>query len=390
MSHTLAAVFDNRHDAEQARNAVLAGGFRDQEVKLSAADSGTDTGAGTTTGSTAQQTLSTDASRDDGSFGSSIKHFFSNLFGDDDEDTHTYTEAVNRGHQVLTVQGETLEDVERAADIIEGYGPLDIDERKSEWTASGWTGAQLAGATVATATGTAGQYMGAQQSAQGGAAGTLQGQAGGASQQRAESSEQTIPVIQEELKVGKRVVQRGGVRIYQRVVETPVTESVNLREEHVVVERRPVDQPADPADLAAFQETSFELRESAEEAVVQKTARVVEEVVVGKEVTQHTDQVSDTVRSTEVDVEQLATADLDDDDYRSHWTSNYSAAGGSYDDYAPAYRYGSSMAGADSYRGRSWDEAEPELRRSWETQYPQSAWDQFKAAVRHGWERLTS
>eukprot|EP01034_Spumella_vulgaris_P031423 gene31424-38810_t len=186
------------------------------------------------------------------------------------------------------------------------------------------------------------------------------------------------------------VVQRGGVRIYQRVVETPVTESVNLREEHVVVERRPVDQPADPADLAAFQETSFELRESAEEAVVQKTARVVEEVVVGKEVTQHTDQVSDTVRSTEVDVEQLATADLDDDDYRSHWTSNYSAAGGSYDDYAPAYRYGSSMAGADSYRGRSWDEAEPELRRSWETQYPQSAWDKFKAAVRHGWERLTS
>jgi uncharacterized protein (TIGR02271 family) len=384
MSHTLAAVFDNRHDAERARDAVLAGGFRDQEVKLSASDSGTGSGAGI---GSAQPASSTEAGRDDTSIGSSIKHFFSNLFGDDDEDTHTYTEAVNRGHQVLTVQGETLQDVERAADIIEGYGPLDIDERKSEWTAAGWTGAQLAGATAATATGTAGQYMGAQQSAQGG---TLQGQAGGASQQRAESSEQTIPVIQEELRVGKRVVQRGGVRIYQRMVETPVTEIVNLREEHVVVERRPVDQPADPADLAAFQETSFELRESAEEAVVQKTARVVEEVVVGKEVSQHTDQVSDTVRSTEVEVEQLATGDLDDDYYRSHWTSNYAAAGGSYDDYAPAYRYGSSMAGADSYRGRSWDEAEPELRRSWESQYPQSAWDKFKAAVRHGWERLTS
>ena len=197
-----------------------------------------------------------------------------------------------------------------------------------------------------------------------------------------------IPVVQEDLKVGKREVQRGGVRVFSRIVETPVNESVNLREEHVNVERRPVDRPIDPAQVGAFQETSFELRENAEEAVVQKTARVVEEVLVGKEVTQRTDQISDTVRHTEVDVEQLGRTE-DEDYYHSHWTSNFASAGGTYDDYAPAYRYGSSMRGSDSYAGRSWDDSESGLRSSWESRYPESTWEKVKAAVRHGWERIT-
>jgi len=221
-----------------------------------------------------------------------------------------------------------------------------------------------------------------------GTQGSQQGYADTGSLQRAGTDEQVIPVMQEELKVGKRMVQRGGVRIYQRMVETPVNESVSLREEHVNVERRPVDRPVDPAQVGAFQETSFELRENAEEAVVQKTARVVEEVVVGKEVTQRTDQISDTVRHTEVDVEQLGSTD-DEDYYRSHWTSNLASSGGTYDDYAPAYRYGSAMRGSDGYSGRSWDDSESGLRSSWESRYPESTWEKVKAAVRHGWERIT-
>ena len=48
----------------------------------------------------------------------------------------------------------------------------------------------------------------------------------------------------------------------------------------------------------------FEVRETAEEAVISKTARVVEEVVVGKEITESTEQVSDTVRRTDIEVER--------------------------------------------------------------------------------------
>ena len=121
---------------------------------------------------------------------------------------------------------------------------------------------------------------------------------------------------------------------------------------------------------------------------MQKTARVVEEVVVGKEVSQREQHISDSVRRTEVEIEQLTPED--DNYYRSHWSSNYATAGGSYDDYAPAYQYGTTMRRSDSYRGRNWDEIEPTLRSDWEARNPGSTWEKIKAAVRHGWDRLTT
>ncbi len=120
----------------------------------------------------------------------------------------------------------------------------------------------------------------------------------------AASEDLAIPVVEEELEVGKREVERGGVRVYRHVVEQPVSETVNLREEHAFVQRRPVDRPVTDADLRASDQT-IELTETAEEAVVSKTARVVEEVHVGKEATEHTETIRDTVRRTEVDVEPV-------------------------------------------------------------------------------------
>jgi uncharacterized protein (TIGR02271 family) len=120
--------------------------------------------------------------------------------------------------------------------------------------------------------------------------------------------ETTIPVVEEELQVGKREVERGGVRVESRVEETPVTEEVQLREERVHVERRPVDRPVTDTDKA-FREGTLEVTERAEEAVVSKSARVVEEVVVGKEVEEHTETVRDTLRRTDVDVQEVNSKD---------------------------------------------------------------------------------
>jgi len=120
--------------------------------------------------------------------------------------------------------------------------------------------------------------------------------------------ETTIPVVEEELRVGKREVERGGVRVESRVEEKPVVEEVQLREERVHVERRPVDRPVTDTDKA-FREGTLEVTERAEEAVVSKTARVVEEVVVGKQVEEHTETVRDTVRRTDVDVQEVNTKD---------------------------------------------------------------------------------
>ncbi len=114
-----------------------------------------------------------------------------------------------------------------------------------------------------------------------------------------------VPIVEEQLRVGKRAVERGGVRVYTRVQEVPVEEQVTLRDETVHVERRPVNRAVTNADMANLQEGTIEVRETDEEVVVAKDARIVEEVVISKEATQHTETVRDTVRRTDVEVEQV-------------------------------------------------------------------------------------
>jgi uncharacterized protein (TIGR02271 family) len=126
----------------------------------------------------------------------------------------------------------------------------------------------------------------------------------------AASGDTMIPIVEEELVVGKQTVQRGGVRVFTRMVERPVEENVVLREEHATFERRPVNRPISGAEINLLQNQSIEVREMGEEAVVGKTARVVEEVRVGKESTERTEQIKDTVRKTQVEVNQVAADEL--------------------------------------------------------------------------------
>ena len=121
-----------------------------------------------------------------------------------------------------------------------------------------------------------------------------------------------IPVIEEELQVGKRTVDKGGVKVETHIEERPVSESVNLRQENINVERHAVNRPVTDADLDNVKEGEIRIPVIEEVPVVAKEARVVEEIVVNKNVSERTETVSDTVRRTDVDVE-----DLDDDDVRS-------------------------------------------------------------------------
>jgi stress response protein YsnF len=124
--------------------------------------------------------------------------------------------------------------------------------------------------------------------------------------------EERIPLAEEHLIVGRRERDEGGVRVHAFATERPVHERVHLVGYRVRVERRPVDRAlgadADPDVLAAlFSERSVELTETAEEVLFEKEARVREEVVVRKERVERVEHVSDTVRSTEVEVERLPT-----------------------------------------------------------------------------------
>jgi stress response protein YsnF len=115
----------------------------------------------------------------------------------------------------------------------------------------------------------------------------------------------TVPIIEEQLQVGKRTVETGGSYIKSRIVERPVEETINLQEEHVRVERTPVDRAVDSNTLDTFQEGVVEVNEYAEVPVVAKEARVVEEVTINKDVQERVENIRDTVRKTEVEVEDI-------------------------------------------------------------------------------------
>lgn len=115
-----------------------------------------------------------------------------------------------------------------------------------------------------------------------------------------------LPALQEELQVGKRRIDGGGVRVFHRTVEVPVNKEVTLREESVRVDRRSVDRPLTVNETAQGEGEVIELTETREELVVTKAARVIEEVVVGREAAERVEHISETLRHTELQVEQIA------------------------------------------------------------------------------------
>lgn len=113
-----------------------------------------------------------------------------------------------------------------------------------------------------------------------------------------------IPIVQEELEVGKRIVESGGVRVSTRVKAVPVEKIVTVREERVTVERRVIDRPVSERDHA-FEERAYELKANAEEPFITKRAHIVEEIRVHKDASEHEEKIQDRLRHTDVDVSEL-------------------------------------------------------------------------------------
>jgi uncharacterized protein (TIGR02271 family) len=123
-----------------------------------------------------------------------------------------------------------------------------------------------------------------------------------AGQESFSPEDRVIPVTEEQLVVGKRAVQSGRVRIYGRVTEKPVEQSVQLHSERVTVDRRAVDRPVGAGDKS--DDVVIEITETKEEPVIGKQERVVEEIVIAKTREEHTETVRDTVRRKDVEVER--------------------------------------------------------------------------------------
>lgn len=354
MAKSVIAAYSTRDKAERAIRELVGKGFPRTSIAL---EMGRDLVAGPGTHETA----------------SGLRRFLKSLgLGSDEQDVEVSGFWVKDIHPdeaiVLLNTSDNL--AERAADILSRHDPIDVDERARRH-------AQGPGEA---------QPMDEMEQAYE----TSAGRAGTAMP----SEETTLPVMEEEMQVGKRPVVKGGVRVYTRMTERPVEEQVRLREEKVRVERHPVDRPADEGEMAAFQEGSIELSETAEEPVVSKRTRVKEEVTIGKEATERTETIRDTVRGTDVQVESLSPdeakefADLESELLNDYQTS-YASQGVRYEQIRPVYEYGYRLSRNPRYHSSdNWSDIESEVQGEWdEDRY--GPWDQFKGAVRSGWERAT-
>src|SRR2546423_1002893 len=200
--------------------------------------------------------------------------FWSSLLGGEPaHDTAVYDRSLESGSSVVTVRvpGEHVDGISR---ILERHDPIDIDERAASF------GLDANRTTPATA----GAPVSHEAALRNG-------------------DEQVIPLSEEQLTIGKRLINRGTTRIHRFVVETPVEENVTLHTERVSIDRRPASAGT-RVDDADFTDRTVEVTEIDEEAVVGKTARVKEEVVVQKEATDRVETVRDTVRRQDVEIER--------------------------------------------------------------------------------------
>ena len=253
---TIVAVYDSTEHAVHAVRDLEAAGVPSGAITQHA-KGGFTTGSSMTSGAPVRE-----------------KGFLASLFGSGsahDHETSIYDRSLEAGSTVVTVKAPE-QHLTQVMDILERHNPVDIDERAATYGLDQTTTTHITDAPVATSTAAAGSTGGG-----------------------------TIPLSEETLAVGKRAIHRGTTRVRRFVVETPIEEQVSLRDETVSIERRPVTD-ARPITDADFTEKVIEMTETDEEAVVSKTARVREEVVVRKDETERTETVRDTVRHEDVEI----------------------------------------------------------------------------------------
>jgi len=218
-----------------------------------------------------------------------------------EEHAHFYAEGVRRGGSLVVVR-TTDDRAEYAADILRDNGAVDVDKRQGDYQTTGFSRFDDTAPAY-----TADEVVKERSRYSTPVTATIDRTLNtGTDRTLNVGDEANIPIVEEQIEVGKRAVVSGGARVYTHIIETPVQENVSLSEEHVEVNRHAVNRPLQPGEIDnAFREGTIDVTEVREEPVVTKTARVVEEVSINKNATQRTESVNDTVRRTDVEVQEL-------------------------------------------------------------------------------------
>jgi len=382
MEHAVIAIFDDYSQAQRAKDELLKAGFPSNDVQMSPSDEREESrrsalGLG-------------DTARDDDDSGWSIGKFFRSLFGTEN-DTHrqhadTYSEAMRRGSYMVSVDADSEDQQERASAVLLNCDPVDIEGRSQAWRNQGWSGYDST-APLYTQDDIARERQ--SYAAGGGAAAFDTGVPGATGLAAAADSGMTsalgmqdqtrIPGMDDSLALRNRVGQGGGVRTFQRMAQPSYGDDATPRG------RNAVDTSSQRQDANVGYAASDNLANG------DLTGGGQANVDVASAGMTTADTTGSSVASGRMASDSALPGNMlnDDSSYRSHWQNSYASAGGRYEDYAPAYQYGSTLADDERYRGYQWNDIEPHVRSDWESRNSGSPWERAREAVRYGWEKMT-
>ena len=258
MAHEkIVAVYDKLGKAKDAMRALEASGFSTSDISLLNRDALTNSDIHDT-------------------------NLWQRLFGRNvaDHESSVYNRTIQSGGAILTLRVPDSE-VSRAMQILDVHHPMDMNEKGSSWDmttpiASSTPASKAVAPPPVVPKTTASAF----------------------------SKEEVLRLAEEHLDVGKRQVETGKARIRRFVIEEPVESQVTLHEEHAAMLRRTVSEPHLVKDID-WTDKTIEITETDEQAVVSKTARVTEEVVIRKEGSDHVETVRDRVRHQQVEIDRL-------------------------------------------------------------------------------------
>ena len=264
---TIVAVFDTPAHAEAAVRVLRAGGFADADIsifdneRLAAGKKNIATG---------------------------VKHagLWHRLFGHDvhRHEAAVYNQAIERGGVVVSAR--VLEsEVAHAIAVLDLHRPVDVHDRAVT------TGISPAAHVAAVEEKIDKLPLAPKQQV-------------AVSPKLAQQHGNVLQLAEEQLRVGKKLVESGRTRVRRFVTERPVSADVTLHEEHAEVLRRAV---GDPKFVGAvdWADKQIEMVETAEQALVNKTARIVEEVSLKKIGKEHVETISDKIRRQQVEIERI-------------------------------------------------------------------------------------
>jgi uncharacterized protein (TIGR02271 family) len=255
---TVVAAFDTAAHANAAVDALKAGGFHGDDISVF----------------------------DKNRLGMRESGLWQRLFGGGlhQHEAEVYHQTLERGGSVVSLRVPDSE-VAHATGILDIHRPIDVHDRAVT------TGIAPAARVEAAAAAIAAKPIAAAQTV-------------AVSPRLAEAHDEVLRLAEEQLEVGKRMVETGKTRVRRFVTEREASADVTLHEEHADVLRRAVTDPKYIGEID-WADTTIEVVETAEHALVSKTARVVEEVALRKIGSDHVETVHDKIRRQQVEIERL-------------------------------------------------------------------------------------